>query len=56
MAAIVVRSTHVAFRRELAEGGMMAEFLATKALGSRVLGLEIFHENPKVEEAREGTK
>ena len=56
LAAIVILSTNVALGRELEESGMMAELLAVKALGSRVLGLQIFHEDAKMQEAREGTE
>ena len=52
----MVLSADIALSRELAECGMVAELLAAKALGSRVLGLKIFHEDPKVDQAREGTE
>ena len=56
LAALVVRSTDVAFSRELAEIRMMPELLATKALGSGIFRLEILHHNPEVKQARKGTK
>ena len=56
LAAVVVLSADIALGRELAESGMVAEILAAKALGSRILGLEILHEDPKMEQARKGTE